>query len=335
MPWDGTELYYSDFSVPETDNPISLAPKKVAGEHGKESINDARWGLSNPDELYYLSDQTGYVNLWSVDLSEPNLEPKLAMDSIPYDLGEPLWRLAPSWYAILSAKDGLVAPNINGIRKISHLDLATGKISEIANDYIDITDIHRLSDRQAVFLAGKFDEHRRIVIVSLGSVAESATFQELEMATTQGGAKLCQDFISKGECLTLKIDTDFRDDANATDEKIDLHVVFYPPTNPDYLPREGELPPTIVQIHGGPTARAPPVFNIFYQYFTTRGFAVLDIDYRGSSGYGREYARQLYGKWGVVDVHDTIQAVVQMTKLGKIDGARVALRASSAGEDGS
>jgi dipeptidyl aminopeptidase/acylaminoacyl peptidase len=347
MPWEGTELYYSEFPLPVKDQPLApLKPVKIAGQHLNISINDLKWDTTdngNPNKLYYLSDQTGFVNLWSVDLGgEPGaaLKPDIAMYPLAHDLSEPLWTLNPSWYAIMSSKEAIIAPNLYGERSLAHVDLQRKRVSPITSEYRDITQLQRVNDRQAVFLAGKYDEPRKIVVVTLGSRAGDATFQEVEVSTTtKGGPKLDQAYISKGELITLTVQfppppPSFSSslDENIRSKNVDLHVTLYPPTNPEYQAPKDELPPVICQVHGGPTARSSPVFNILYQYFTTRGFAVLDVDYGGSSGYGREYQDRLKGRWGEVDVHDTIQAVVELGKMGKIDAKRVAIMGGSAGK---
>ncbi|KAJ9097827.1 hypothetical protein QFC19_006695 [Naganishia cerealis] len=333
MPWEGTELYYSKFHVAQMDRPIVLEPIKIAGEHLNVSINDIKWDISNPDKLYYLSDQTGFVNLWCIDLSKPDAQSDIAMYPLAHDLGEPLWYLSPSWYAIVSEKDALIAPNMDGERTLCHLDLYKRRVSPITSDYRDIINLQRINDKQAVFLGGKYNEPRKIVLVTLGQRGGDATFQEVELSTTKGGPKLDRDYISKGELITLTVDFPPPSD-NVRSKKVDLHVTLYPPTNPGYkAAHDGELPPVITQVHGGPTGRSSPIFNILYQYFTTRGFAVLDVDYGGSSGYGREYQDRLKGRWGEVDVYDTIQAVIELGKLGKIDANRVAIMGGSAGEE--
>jgi dipeptidyl aminopeptidase/acylaminoacyl peptidase len=329
MPWDGSELYYSDFSHQGPCDRQLVVPQKIAGESGKISINDIKWSSTNPSELFYLSDETGFVNLWSIDLSQPGSKPRLAMKPINYDLGEPLWRLVPSWYAILTDVDALVAPNINGLRKLHHLDLSTGEITEIPNGYTDISDLRRINDKQAAYLGRKWDSPKTIVMATLGSSPGEATFLELDAATPRPEATLDKAFISRGEHIVLQVDSP--QGADTRTQKVDLHVTLYRPTNPCYQSPEGDLPPTLVQAHGGPTARASPTFSIFHQYFTTRGFAVLDVDYGGSSGYGREYQERLHGAWGIVDVQDTIRAVKQLSVLGMIDGKKVAIRGSSAG----
>lgn len=309
-----------------------LAPKKIAGENGNVSINDVKWSSSHPSRLFYLSDETGFYNLWSIDLSEADSKPKLAMNAMDYDLGEPLWRLAPSWYAIMTEVDALIVPNANGHRMLCHLDLLSGVTTAIPSDYTDITDLRRVDDKHAAFLGCRWDSPKKIVFVTLGSLPGETTFREEDDSTRHPEDPshiLDKAFISSGEHMVLKVGSLGK--GNTRSNKTDLHVTLYRPTNPHYRSLEGDLPPTLVQVHGGPTARAVPGFNIFHQYFTTRGFAVLDVDYGGSSGYGKEYQKRLYGAWGEVDVKDTISAVEKLSELGLIDGKRVAIRGSSAG----
>ncbi|MGY1772190.1 prolyl oligopeptidase family serine peptidase [Blastococcus sp. SYSU D00813] len=109
------------------------------------------------------------------------------------------------------------------------------------------------------------------------------------------------------------------------------HALVYPPANPDVAPPEGELPPLLVVVHGGPTAAATPVLNLDVQYWTSRGFCVADVDYRGSTGYGRRYRDALQGRWGVVDLDDVIACARFLAEAGRVDPARMAIRGGSAG----
>jgi dipeptidyl aminopeptidase/acylaminoacyl peptidase len=109
------------------------------------------------------------------------------------------------------------------------------------------------------------------------------------------------------------------------------HALYYPPKNEDYQPVGGELPPLIVTGHGGPTAAATAALNLQTQFWTSRGFALVDVDYGGSTGYGRAYRQQLKGMWGVVDVDDAVHAALALAGAGKIDGRRMAISGGSAG----
>ncbi len=109
------------------------------------------------------------------------------------------------------------------------------------------------------------------------------------------------------------------------------HAIFYPPANKDYAPPEGELPPLIVKVHGGPTSASTTVLSWGIQYWTSRGFGLVDVNYGGSTGYGREYMRRLIGNWGVVDVDDSVNAARYLTGQGLADPERTAIRGGSAG----
>jgi dipeptidyl aminopeptidase/acylaminoacyl peptidase len=109
------------------------------------------------------------------------------------------------------------------------------------------------------------------------------------------------------------------------------YALFYPPAHPELNGPEGELPPLIVEIHGGPTASAVAVFSTGVQYWTSRGFAVVDVNYGGSTGYGRAFREELLGQWGLVDVADCLAAARHLARVGRVDGERLAIRGGSAG----
>ena len=111
----------------------------------------------------------------------------------------------------------------------------------------------------------------------------------------------------------------------------EAHALYYAPASPDHAAPAGELPPLIVRSHGGPTGRASPALNLQVQYWTSRGFAVADVDYGGSTGYGRPYRRLLDGQWGVVDVEDCVAAARHLAASGRVDPARLAIQGGSAG----
>jgi dipeptidyl aminopeptidase/acylaminoacyl peptidase len=109
------------------------------------------------------------------------------------------------------------------------------------------------------------------------------------------------------------------------------HALVYPPTNPEVTAADGDLPPLMVVVHGGPTANAVPVLNLEVQYWTSRGFCVADVDYRGSTGYGRRYRDALQGRWGVLDLDDVVACARYLADRGRVDPARMAIRGGSAG----
>jgi dipeptidyl aminopeptidase/acylaminoacyl peptidase len=116
-----------------------------------------------------------------------------------------------------------------------------------------------------------------------------------------------------------------------TEEGLTAYALYYPPTSPQYTAPEGELPPLIVDVHGGPTASSSPLFSLATQFWTTRGFALVDVNYGGSTGYGREFRERLNGQWGVVDLQDSVNAARYLVGEGEADGKKVLIRGGSAG----
>ena len=116
-----------------------------------------------------------------------------------------------------------------------------------------------------------------------------------------------------------------------TEGGLTAHAFYYPPRNPDFVAPEGELPPLLVKCHGGPTAASSSMLRLDTQYWTSRGIAVLDVNYGGSTGYGREYRQRLNGEWGVVDVDDCVNGAQYLIERGEADGARCVITGGSAG----
>ena len=136
---------------------------------------------------------------------------------------------------------------------------------------------------------------------------------------------LAQEYVSRGQAVEFPAGSDERDASQTA------HAFFYSPTNPQFVGPSGTKPPLIVLLHGGPTAHASPALNLGIQFWTTRGFAVVNVNYGGSSGFGRAYRERLRGKWGVVDLNDAVAAIDHLIAAGQIDGSRVAIRGASAG----
>lgn len=343
MPWEGTELYFATFDV---WNQRSLeTPKRVAGESGKIAVTQPNWfrqkgTASSIEKLFYMSDETGFTNLWSTDVDgSSNTKPSLAMKPSPTDFGTPMWSLGTSDYAVLSQHSALVVPIVESQSRLSHLDLQTGHVTPIVGGeiYRQVDQVTALSGTQAVFIGSKYDAAPTLVIVTLTSDLGSADFKEIATSppSLQSKPPLDSSWISRGE--TLKLSVPWPQDAQrppgmpSSQTEVDLHVVYYPPTNPDFKAPEGTSPPCIVAVHGGPTSMAYPTYDVFHQFFTTRGFAAVYVNYGGSTGYGRQYRERLFSNWGLVDVSDSIQAVAKLAELGKVDASRAAIRGGSAG----
>jgi dipeptidyl aminopeptidase/acylaminoacyl peptidase len=295
MPWDQTALWVTDIGPDATPG----TPRRLAGEPS-ESITQPRWSPSGV--LHYLSDRTGWWNLYD--------ESGSALCPLDAEFGDPDWVFGNSSYTFLAdgrllatwagpdgahlglVADGKASPMATSFTRYGSLGAAGADIVAIAASPTDAPAVVRIDPAQ-----GRADVLRRsqrpLLDEALISVPEAIPFP------TAGGEV--------------------------------AHVLFYPPRNPDFGGPAGARPPLVVVMHGGPTGQAAPVFSLAIQYWTTRGFAVADVDYRGSSGYGRAYRRRLEHEWGVVDVEDCAAVVAHLSATGRIDGTRAAIRGGSAG----
>jgi dipeptidyl aminopeptidase/acylaminoacyl peptidase len=295
MPWEGSELWVADVKPDRSIGPMT----KVAGGRG-ESITQPRW--SPAGVLHYVSDRTGWWNLYD-ELGTP-LCPAAA------EFGQPDWVFGNTTYGFFPDGRLVAAWTAEGG---SHIGLVEGGRVERA--------------------AFPFTAYGSITPVEQGVVAIAAS-------PVDPPAVVRLD-LSEGRFETLRASRDVPIDQNAlsrpeavqfpTGEQQSAYALFYPPASADYEGPAGQKPPVIVVIHGGPTSAASAVLNLAIQFWTSRGFAVADVNYRGSSGYGRAYRQLLDGEWGIADVQDCAAVVGWLDRTGQVDGRRALIRGGSAG----
>ena len=301
MPWDGNELWVADV---REDGTLASATI-VAG--GGESLFQPSW---SPDgHLHFVSDRTGWWNLYRREAGrdDANLTPTDA------EFGVPMWEFGYATYAFLS--DGRIACTYHrdGTHHLAMLDPATSELLDLDLPYATYDAYLEAEGSTLVFVAGGPAIPHQVVSVDV--VTRSVdVLRESERLSFDAA------YVSIPEPIA------FRTEAGLT-----AHAYHYPPANPDFAAPGDEWPPLIVMSHGGPTSETVPAFNIDLQFFTSRGFAVVDVNYGGSTGYGREYRRRLLGQWGVVDVQDCINAAKHLVELGKADPARLLITGGSAG----
>ena len=300
MPWDGNELWVAELS---TDGTLGRSERVAGG--AEESIVQPEW---SPDGvLHFVSDRTGWWNLyrWRKGRVEPLHEMKA-------DFGRPHWTFGMSSYAFESAGRIICVYTTGGTWNLAEIDTASLKFKPIQSPYTEIAFVRATSGR-AVFVAG--------------SPTETESIVQLDPATRR--------FSVVSHSRSVKVDPKYVSTPQAiefpTSHSLTAHAFFYAPKNPDFIAPRGELPPLIVISHGGPTSAAKSTLNAAIQFWTTRGFAVVDVDYGGSTGYGHDYWLRLSGQWGVVDVDDCVNAALYLVKDGKVDGSRLAIRGGSAG----
>lgn len=302
MPWDGTELAMAAFS----DGAIEM-PEVVAGGE-RESVCQPAW--SPGGTLHFVSDRTGWWNLYRLerDGAVADLTPTDAEFAVP------MWLFGFSSYAFL--QDGRIACAYRraGDHHLAMLDPATSELIDVDVPYACFDPPYVRADGARIAFVGSGPTTSPEVVVL------DFTSRSVDVVREADDLGIDDAFVSVAEAIAFP--TDAGDEA---------HAYVYAPRNPAYAPPAGEQPPLVVHAHGGPTSEATPDLNAYVQFFTTRGFAFVDVNYGGSTGYGREYRERLYGRWGVVDVGDCIAAARHLARSGRADPARMVVTGGSAG----
>ncbi len=306
MPWDGTELWVADILPDGTlgERTIRLRSAQVAG--GKaESIFQPEW--SPEGILHFVSDRAGWWNLYRLNGDHP--EPLYPMDA---EFGLPQWVFGMRTYAFLGPSELICAFTKNGLWTLARLDTNRKALTPFDLPFTAFSDL-RARDGFAIFLAGSASQPTGVWRFSTAAGA----LESLKLAF--------EPTIDPGYFSTPR-PVEF-----PTENGLMAHAIFYPPANPNFNAPEGELPPLLVLSHGGPTSATNAVLNYRIQYWTSRGFAVLDVNYGGSTGYGRAYRERLKGNWGIVDVDDCCNGARWLAAQGLVDGKRMAISGGSAG----
>ena len=307
MPWDSTQLWVAPI------NPDgSLGEAECVAGGADKSIFQPEW---SPDGvLYFVSDRSGWWNLyrWLPPMPEGGLggvEPLCPMDA---EFGLPQWVFGMSTYGFESANRIICTYTKKGSWQLASLDLQTKQLEVIETPYTDISSLQVASGR-AVFIAGSATEPTAIVQMDLAT-------QQIEVLRRSSQLKIEPGYLSTPQEIPFP-----------TENGLIAYAFFYPPQNQDYTPPKGEKPPLLVKSHGGPTASVSSTFNLKIQYWTSRGFGFLDVNYGGSTGYGREYRQRLNQQWGIVDVDDCANAAKYLAEQGLVDSERLAIAGGSAG----
>ena len=303
MPWDGSELWAATLGPDGT----LQDPRLVAGGT-RESIFQPEWG---PDGgLYFVSDRSGWWNLYRE--AQGRIEPLAPMEA---EFGWPQWGFALSQYAFLSG--GRIACYYieDGRGRLGVIPAGEGRVKPL-----DVA----LNSVWAPFL--KSDGGDRLWFVA-GSASEPVSVATLDVSSGE------MEVIKRS--LATDVDAGFISQPRRiefpTADGLTAHMLFYRPANRDYAGATEELPPLLVMSHGGPTGAASAALSLATQFWTSRGFAVADVDYGGSTGYGRAYRERLNGQWGVVDTSDCVNAARYLADQGHVDRRRMAIRGGSAG----
>jgi dipeptidyl aminopeptidase/acylaminoacyl peptidase len=300
MPWDGTELWVGKFG----SNGLVEEEKLVAGGT-EESIFQPEW---SPDgTLYYVSDATGWWNLYRN--RDDEIEPLHPMEA---EFGQPQWVFRERAYAFESRRMIVCSYIARGTSHLARLNADTGSLEEIPIPYTDIYDV----------LAGS-----GYLLLLAGSPTSPVSLVKLDLNTLETQVlRRAREEIIDPAYVSIPETIEFPTEHGKT-----AYAFYYPPKNKDYEAPAGERPPLLVMSHGGPTASAGTTLRYGVQFWTSHGIAVVDVDYGGSTGYGRDYRKRLEGNWGIVDVNDCVNAARYLANRGDVDAKRLAITGGSAG----
>lgn len=311
LPWDSTTLWVAEFD----DRGHLGEPVAIAGVAGAEpeSIFQPQW---SPDgQLYFVSDQSNWWNFyrWEDDRTNPQaVQPIYPMEA---EFATPQWVFGMSTYGFCADGRIVCTYTQNGLWFLAILDPRAelaDRFTPIELSYTDISSL-RVSGDRAIFLAGSPTAVGAVVALDL-------TTQTTTVLQQSSSLDLDPRYLSEPVAIAFP-----------TTDNQTAYGFFYPPTNPDFTAPAGELPPLLVKSHGGPTAATGSSLSLRVQYWTSRGFGYLDVNYRGSTGYGREYRNLLRGQWGIADVDDAVYGAKSLADRGLVDGDRLAISGSSAG----
>lgn len=302
MPWDGTELWVADLAA---EGSVSNARLVTGGP--EESIFQPEW--SPEGVLHWVSDQTGWWNLYAERGAAVS-----ALIQMRAELGLGQWQFGLSRYAFLSGGRIACLYSQNGFDYLGILEPGGSGLQTLDLPYNAFGSLRSDGREEIVFIAGSPSRSPEIVRVTVGEEKSRQVLRrslEIDMDPAY---------------ISLPRSIEFPTEGNLT-----AFAFFYPPASPNFTAPESERPPLLVLCHGGPTSGSSPYLRLEIQYWTSRGFAVVDVNYGGSTGYGRAYRERLKGQWGVVDWADCVNAANYLGEAGKADGKRSAIRGSSAG----
>jgi dipeptidyl aminopeptidase/acylaminoacyl peptidase len=302
MPWDGTELRVGP-AVPGRPS----AGRVIMGGR-RESVLAPSW--RDESTVYALSDRSGWWNLYRIDVGRPS--PARAVYPVAEEFAEPPWSLGERPYAMLA--DGRLAV-LHGIgeARLGLLDPATGVLTDVDSPYTEFEPALSADGTVLAGVAGGPTRPSTVVRIEAGT----GTVEPIRAELTD---------LPPEELLPRPSRIEFHDESGAP-----VHALIYPPRNPVASAPAGTSPPYVVWAHGGPTGRATATLDLTKAYFTSRGIGIVDVNYGGSSGYGRTYRERLRGRWGIVDVADLAAAGRALADLGIADPDRIAVRGPSAG----
>ena len=306
MPWDTAYLYVGTLGPDGVDDAV-----RIAGSEDAEAALEPQWDADGT--LYFINDASGWWNLYRWRDGAVS-----AVAPMAREFGGPLWSLGASSYALTGEGRALVRTSLAAVDELGVVDLESGAYARLDLPFVYFGAVRLLDADTAVVIASPMDDSAAVVTVALVDGA-------FEVLHRPVAVDVAQAFIPAAESI------EFPTAPGPDGEQRTAQAFFYPPTHPGFAGPSGALPPLLVLVHGGPTAAARPTYSLARMFWTSRGFAVVDVNYGGSTTFGRDFRRRLNGHWGIVDVQDAIAAVDDLVEAGRVDPAQLAIRGGSAG----
>jgi dipeptidyl aminopeptidase/acylaminoacyl peptidase len=303
MPWDGCELLVGDIAPDGSCSELS----HVAGAVGEESIWQPGWSPNG--DLHFVSDRSGWWNLERMSGGE-----RQALFPREVEFGWPHWVFAGATYGF--CEDGRIVCiyDDRGTQHVAMMDPESGEHLDLDLPYSAISYPYlRAEGTRVVFVGSAPTLPKQIVCLDVAG-------RSVDVLRESGAGGIDEAFISVPETVEIP-----------GDGGLAAYARYYPPRNPGFTAPDGERPPLVVMSHGGPTSQSSGALSLDIQFWTTRGFAVADVNFTGSTGFGREYRRALNGRWGIVDTADCVNAALQLAADGAADPDRLLIRGESAG----
>lgn len=300
MPWDESELWVAEIKADGT----TANARKLAGGSGISIVQPA-W--SPGGTLYFISDHSNWWNLMRCFGSR-----KEEVCPVKAEFGSHSTVLGKSDYCFIDENTIIASYSQHGMRQLASIDVWNGRLNPITTPYTFFASIQS-NGSEVAFIAASPTEFLRVAVMD-------TTTRKIEDVRVSSGSSPDPDYLSQPEAIEFP----------TADQKT-AHALFYAPTNRDFAAPHGEKPPLLVHVHGGPVGATTSALNLTKQYWTSRGFAIVDVNYGGSTGYGRGYRERLRGQWGIVDVADCANAVRYLIDRGEVDATRIAISGGSAG----
>lgn len=303
MPWDSASLYIAD--IQENGDLDNL--KKIAGSEN-EAVFQPRWGKDG--FLYFVSDKTNFWNLYRY--KDDKIDDIYPMDA---EFGEPMWVFGQSTFDFYYDNNKLKIVstyNKNSEGHLALIDPENKTLKQIKTQFNFFSNILVIKDK-LFFIGASPIDFESIVSLNLKN-------NESKILKKSNNIKIDLGYIS------IPKNIEFLSENNKSS-----FMIYYPPKNKDFSALKSDKPPLIVKCHGGPTGQSKSILNLEIQFWTSRGFAVADVNYTGSTGYGREYRQRLYGNWGILDLNDCVNAALYLAKNNLVDQNKMIIKGGSAG----